>query len=56
MRKALGLLFATSLLIPVGVIAASPAGSAAKGPTCKTLTATADVQARVADRREQDKL
>lgn len=40
MRKALGLLFATSLLIPVGVIAASPAGSAAKGPTCKTLTAT----------------
>jgi hypothetical protein len=40
MRKALGLLFATSLLIPIGVIAASPAGSAAKGPTCKTLTAT----------------
>jgi len=39
MRKVLGLLFATSLLIPVGVIVASPAGSAAKGPTCKTLTA-----------------
>jgi hypothetical protein len=41
MRKALGLLFATSLLIPIGVVAAGPAGSAVKkGPTCKTLTAT----------------
>jgi hypothetical protein len=40
MRKAAGLLFAMSLLIPIGVIAAGPAGSAAaKGPTCKTFTA-----------------
>jgi len=44
MRKSLGLLFATSLLIPVGVLAASPAGSAAaKGPTCTTFTATVSV-------------
>jgi hypothetical protein len=44
MRKSLGLLFATSLLIPVGVLAAAPAGSAAaKGPTCKTFTASVSV-------------
>lgn len=44
MRKATGLLFATSLLIPVGLMAAAPAGSAtAKGPTCKTFTATITV-------------
>ena len=42
MRKALGLLFATSLLIPVGITVASSAGgaAAAKGPTCKGLTST----------------
>jgi hypothetical protein len=40
MRKALGLLFAASLLVPIGVITASPAGSAPKGPTCTSLTAT----------------
>jgi hypothetical protein len=40
MRKSLGLLFAVSLLVPVGIVAAGPAGSAVKGPTCKTLTAT----------------
>src|ERR1700722_6058813 len=41
MRKALGLLFTMSLLIPVGVLAGAPAGAAAaKGPTCKTFTAT----------------
>jgi hypothetical protein len=40
MRKGLGLFFAISLL-GVGVLAATPAGSAtAKGPTCKTFTAT----------------
>lgn len=38
MRKTLGLLFAASLLVPVGVIAAGPAGAAAKVPTCKTLS------------------
>jgi hypothetical protein len=41
MRKAAGLLFATSLLLPVGLMTASPAASAAaKGPTCKTFVAT----------------
>ncbi len=44
MRKAAGLLFATSLLLPVSVLAAAPAGSAAaKGPTCKTFTASITV-------------
>jgi len=45
MRKAAGLLCALSLLVPVGVIAAgSPGGAAAaKGPTCKTFTATISV-------------
>jgi hypothetical protein len=38
MRKALGLLFAASLLVPVGIIATSPAGAAAKLPTCKKLS------------------
>jgi hypothetical protein len=37
MRKALGFFFAAALLVPVGVIATSPAGAAAKLPTCKTL-------------------
>jgi len=39
MRKALGLVFATSLLIPVGITAATPAG-AVTGPTCKAFSAT----------------
>jgi hypothetical protein len=39
MRKALGLLFVTSLLIPVGVLAAAPAGAVA-GTTCKGFVAT----------------
>jgi hypothetical protein len=39
MRKAAGLFAALSLFIPVGIWASSPAGSAVKGPTCKTLTA-----------------
>ena len=39
MRKVVGLLGAMSLLIPVGIWASAPAGSAVKGPTCKTLTA-----------------
>ncbi len=39
MRKGLGLLFAISILIPVGLFVAAPAGSAVKGPTCKTLLA-----------------
>jgi len=44
MRKSLGLLFATSLLVPAGVVVATPAGSAAaKGPTCKTFTASVSV-------------
>jgi len=44
MRKGLGLLCAMSLLIPAGVLVASPAGSAtAKGPTCKTFTASVSV-------------
>ena len=40
MRKALGLLFAASLLTSVGVSVASPVGAAAKGPTCKAFSAT----------------
>ena len=44
MRKTAGLLLAVSLLVPVGVMAAAPAGSAvAKGPTCKTFTASVSV-------------
>jgi hypothetical protein len=45
MRKATGLLFAMSLLVPVGVVAAgAPSGAAAaKGPTCKTFTASISV-------------
>ncbi|HTD49990.1 MAG TPA: hypothetical protein VK771_05285 [Acidimicrobiia bacterium] len=39
MRKGLGLLFAVSLFIPVGIWAAAPAGSAVKGPTCTTFSA-----------------
>jgi hypothetical protein len=38
MRKAVGLLFAASLLVPVGLVGTSTAGgAAAKAPTCKTL-------------------
>jgi hypothetical protein len=41
MRKAVGLLFAASLLVPVGLVATSTAGgAAAKAPTCKTLKGT----------------
>jgi hypothetical protein len=41
MRKAVGLLFACSLLIPFGITAANSAGAAAaKGPTCKTFALT----------------
>ena len=40
MRKALGLLFAASLLTSVGAWAAGPAGAVAKGPTCKGFSAT----------------
>ena len=40
MRKGLGLFAAVSLLIPLGMWVAAPAGSAVKGPTCKTFTAT----------------
>jgi hypothetical protein len=44
MRKAAGLLIAVSLVLPLGALAASPAGSAtAKGPTCKTFTASVTV-------------
>ena len=39
MRKSVGLLFAVSFLVPVGIWASAPAGSAVKGPTCKTLSA-----------------
>ncbi len=39
MRKAAGLLFAISMLVPVGVLAAAPAGAAGT-PTCKTLKGT----------------
>ena len=38
MRKAVGLISAISLLIPLGIWASTPAGSAVKGPTCKTLS------------------
>jgi hypothetical protein len=42
MRKGLGLLFAASLLVPVGLAAAGPAGGATntKLPTCKSLQGT----------------
>jgi hypothetical protein len=41
MRKAVGLLFAASLLVPIGLVATSSAGgAAAKAPTCKTLKGT----------------
>jgi hypothetical protein len=41
MRKALGLLFAASLLVSVGVIATSPAGATATAlPKCKALSGT----------------
>lgn len=40
MRKAVGLLFAVSLLVPVGVMVAGPAGSAASKPTCKKVVGT----------------
>jgi hypothetical protein len=40
MRRALGLLFAASILTSVGVSVASPVGAAAKGTTCKTFSAT----------------
>ncbi|MGO9876503.1 MAG: hypothetical protein ACLPVY_22230 [Acidimicrobiia bacterium] len=43
MRKAAGLLFAMGLLIPAGVLAAAPAGSAVAGPTCNTFTASVTV-------------
>ena len=39
MRKATGLFTAMALLIPIGIWASTPAGSAVKGPTCKTLSA-----------------
>ena len=39
MRKAAGLLFATSLLIPVGALSAAPAGAVA-GTACKAFKAT----------------
>ena len=39
MRKGLGLLFAISFLLPVGVLSASPAGAVA-GTTCKAFSAT----------------
>jgi hypothetical protein len=41
MRKFSGLLLAAALLLPAGVIAASPAGAVAKTPTCKKLAGTA---------------
>jgi hypothetical protein len=38
MRKVVGLLFAASLIVPIGLIASGPAGAAAATlPTCKTL-------------------
>jgi hypothetical protein len=40
MRKAAGLFAAVSLLVPIGIWASTPAGSAVKGPTCKTLHST----------------
>ena len=40
MRKFAGLLFALSLLIPVAMWAATPAGSAAATPVCKTFKGT----------------
>jgi len=43
MRKAAGLLFATSLFIPAVFMMAAPAGSAVKGPTCKTFAAVVTV-------------
>ena len=44
MRKAAGLLFAMSLLVPIGVLTAAPAGSAVpKGPTCKTFAAAVTI-------------
>jgi hypothetical protein len=38
MRKALGLLLATSLLLPIGAIAFSPAGAATATTNCKALS------------------
>lgn len=40
MRKVAGLLFASALMLPVGLVA-SHAGAAAATPTCKTLAGTA---------------
>jgi hypothetical protein len=37
MRKAVGLLFAVTLLASVGLVATSSVGAATKSPTCKTL-------------------
>jgi hypothetical protein len=44
MRKAAGVLCAMGLLIPAGVLTAAPAGSAVKGPTCNTFTASVTVK------------
>ena len=41
MRKFAGVCLAAAMLLPVGLIAASPSGAAAAKPTCKTATGTA---------------
>jgi hypothetical protein len=40
MRKTFGVLFAAALMLPIGVIAAAPAGSAAATPTCTAAKGT----------------
>jgi len=44
MRKAAALLFGTLVLLPAAVLVATPAGSAVKGPTCKTFAASVTVR------------
>ena len=54
MRKALGLFFATSLLVSVATIAASPAGAAARCRRSARPSPAPDIDAAVAEARRLD--